>query len=197
MHALEEKWGVGSAVIMDAINNSVDLIQRGVRGIVAEHQFKALVLDKLPAPWVIAADASHSTDYALTDGHGGLLVTIQVKMQALSAGLPKMDPNFWAMVETQKSRYRGTGKQRTRLYAYGDFDILAVSLWPSTGDWGKFMFAAGNRLAPSRRRGQMAGWQSVPPVPTDIWTDDLLPLIEQVKGKQCIRETEIELDLGV
>lgn len=193
-HALETKWGVPAETILDAIAGAGDLTQRGVRGVLAEHQFRN-VLDKLPPPWTIAADKSHSTDFALTDGHGGMLVTIQVKMQALSAGVPKLDDTGWAMVETQKSRYRGTGHARTRLYAYDDFDILAVSLWPSTKDWGKFMFAYNHALAPSRRRGQMAGWQSVPPKPNDLWTDDLAMLVSRVAGKHSIRETEIELAL--
>lgn len=192
MHPLELKLGVNSEVILNAIHNSSDLTQRGLRGIIAEHQLKNLVLDKLPAPWFIMPVTDTGVDFALCDGHGGHYVTLQCKMQTQRAGSPRCDKWGRPMVETQKTRMRGIGKSKTRLYCYNDFDILAVSLWPSTGDWERFIYAAATDLTPARRRpGSLAAWQTITTAP--IWHTSLPKVLAKVQGRQAIVQTRAEL----
>lgn len=194
MHPLELKLGVNSGIIMDAIHAAPDLTQRGLRGIIAEHQFKKLVLDKLPLPWFQAKIGDSAVDFALSDGHGGHYLTIQCKMQTLRAGKPHCDKWGRPMVETQKTRMRGRGRAKTRLYNYGDFDILAVCLWPSTGNWEDFIYASSAHLTPAKRKpGSMAAWQTITAETT--WLKDLPKMLDRIQGKHAIRETEMELAL--
>lgn len=196
MHALEEKLGVSGDIIMDAIHCAPDLTQRGLRGIIAEHQFKKLVLEKLPSPWFLAKTPDSAVDFALSDGHGGHYLTIQCKMQTLRAGKPHCDKFGRPMVETQKTRMRGRGKDKTRLYHYGDFDILAVSLWPSTGNWGDFVYArAGDLTHATRKPHSLAAWQTI--TAGTEWLRDLPKMLDRVQGRHAIRETEVELSLGL
>lgn len=193
MHALEQEFGVTSEVIMDAVHSSPDLVRRGLRGIVAEHQFKRLVLDKLPQPWFIAPTPDTSVDFALSDGHGGHYLTIQVKMQTLKGGKPHCDKWGRPMVETQKTRMRGRGKARSRLYKYGDFDILAVSLWPATKKWEDFIYVPACKLSPAYRKpDSLAAWQTIQS--TTDWSKILPDVLNRVQTKHAIRETELELD---
>lgn len=188
-HPLEERWGIEGADVLDAIDGSIDLIQRGVLGVLAEHQFRKKILDPLPPPWQVLPTADHSVDYLLGNNNEPP-VSVQVKLQRRTNGIPILE-NGCALVETQKSRSRGKGRKTTRLYQYGDFDIVAVSLWPSTGDWGRFMFAAGHHLRPAHRKPQfMAGFQAVSLKPDDIWTDDFLACVARAQARQAIRETE-------
>lgn len=196
-HPLEERWGLDGTVVLDAIESSIDLIQRGILGVVAEHQFKNKILDPLPPPWKILATDDHSVDYLISDGVS-LPVSVQVKLQRRTNGTPIIE-NGCALVETQKSRSRGKGRQTTRLYQFGDFDIVAVSLWPLTGDWGRVMFAAGHHLKPAHRKPQfMAGFQAVSLTPDDVWTDNFLDCAARAQTRQAIRETErlLALDFG-
>jgi hypothetical protein len=43
-------------------------------------------------------------------------------------------------VEVQKTRSGEKKGQKTRPYRFGDFDILAVNLHPTTGDWKRFVY---------------------------------------------------------
>lgn len=193
-HPLEERWGLEGSVVLDAIESSIDLIQRGVLGVVAEHQFKNKILDPLNGSLQILPTADHSVDYLITDS-ANPPVSVQVKLQRRTNGVPILE-NGQALVETQKSRSRGKGKSTTRLYRYGDFDIVAVSLWPSTGDWSKFMFAAGHQLRPAFRKPQfMAGFQPVSLKSDGVWTDDFLACVSRAQMKQAIRETQQTLAL--
>jgi hypothetical protein len=123
---------------------------------------------------------------------------IQIKLQRLEKGVPKLyypkhyDEGSLYVVEVQKTRSgEKTTKQllpgtettleasnsvtvQTRPYRFGDFDILAVNMHPSSGDWQNFRYTVASWLLP---RGQDKSlieiFQPVASVPNDVWTDDL------------------------
>jgi hypothetical protein len=84
------------------------------------------------------------------------------------------------VVETQRTR---GGKdvltgEATRPYRFGEFDILAVSMHPSTNDWDSFMFTVGNWFVPRPAAPtQLEVYQPVSMSPDEDWTDDLLTSI--------------------
>ena len=77
------------------------------------------------------------------------------------------------MTETQKTRTGTDGEDnKTRPYRYGEFDILAVSMQPSTGKWDRYMYTLGRWLLPGKNAGEMATLQPVATVSNEFWTDD-------------------------
>jgi hypothetical protein len=62
----------------------------------------------------------------------------------------------------------------TRPYRFGEFDILAVSMHPSTRDWGIFMYTVADWLLPRPGDKQlMLKFQPVGKIPDDRWTANL------------------------
>jgi hypothetical protein len=82
------------------------------------------------------------------------------------------------VVETQKTR-GGTKKgQATRPYRFGEFDVLAVSMAPSTGRWDLFLCTVAAWLLPDPTDKRLiCKLQPVPPAPTADWTDDVATCI--------------------
>jgi hypothetical protein len=114
------------------------------KGILAEAAFKVEVLDKLEGWREVTPPGTHAYDFAI-QGAGELTVTIQTKLQRKQGGKPFMyripgkrgPATLFYVVETQKSR-KGvdrTSGESTRPYRFGEFEILAVSVEPATGDW--------------------------------------------------------------
>ncbi len=110
-------------------------------------------------------------------------MTIQVKMQRQKEHRPMMAnkaleilPAGSYVVETQRTR---GGKdlrtgENTRPYRFGEFDILAVSLHPSTNDWKSFRYAVARWLIPMpKKKSLILKFQPVAPEPNEVWTDDL------------------------
>lgn len=184
LHALEEKWNVPAEVILEAIARSQDITQRGIRGVIAELCFLLYVLDgdgwedKSPG-----GDLPY--DFLIHDPTGPIMV--QVKLQRQMKGSPltarqwrKNLPESWFVVETQKTR---TGKDAdgadTRPYRFGEFDILAVSMHPSTNDWRKFMFTVGRWLLPRKNNPELISvFQPVANEQNDDWTTTFATAIE-------------------
>ena len=119
----------------------------------------------------------HPFDFLLVDKVGP--VKIQVKMQRLEKKVPKhwgRNSQFY-VVETQKTR---SGKDRkggsTRPYQFGEFDLLAVSLHPSGGDWTKFRYTVADWLFPRSKTGKnrklVQVFQPVPIAANADWCDD-------------------------
>lgn len=95
------------------------------------------------------------------------------------------------MVEVQKTRggkkkikkpLPGTGTvletvdevEDTRPYRFGEFDILAVNMHPSSGDWRNFRYTVASWLLPRAEDPALIEiFQPVAAVPNDVWTDDL------------------------
>jgi hypothetical protein len=144
----------------------------------AEHEFRNRILAKLPAPWKYgrAQEKKHgegtgSVDWMISKGEYSF--SIQVKMQRFSKGKVIIE-NGQGLVETQKTRTRGKNKERR--YEYGEFDILAVSLWPFTRDWSKFMYIPDDCLPNARgKRNLIAPFHPVPlkRAPSYYWTESI------------------------
>src|SRR5205807_9043424 len=127
----------------------------------------------------IVGDASY--DFLIADNVGQ--VSIQVKMQRREKGVPLVRAGKF-VVETQRTR---TGKDAaggaTRPYRFGEFDLLAVSLHPSTNDWTRFLYTVGAWMRPRASDANLLEvLQPIPPYPNDDWTDQLETCIEWLRS---------------
>jgi hypothetical protein len=197
-HALEREWGVDADTILSAISRSSDLTKRGVRGIIAEAVFVNEVAPIVaPGGWqLIASGGDRPYDALLKNGDRE--ARIQVKLQRLELGVPKLyypkhyESGSLFVVEVQKTRTgektskripAGAGEPastiesitvKTRPYSFGDFDILAVNMHPSSGDWRNFRYTVASWLLPRRAdKSLIEIFQPVAATPNKVWTDDL------------------------
>ncbi|MGR8932481.1 MAG: helix-turn-helix domain-containing protein [Gammaproteobacteria bacterium] len=201
IHPLEEEFGAKAEIILEAISRSSDLTKRGVRGVIAEAVFKVEVIDKLDNWHDVTPDGDYSYDFLLSDGDHE--VSIQLKMQRLKARRPMtakegykiLDPSYW-VVETQRTRGGRTSTgQDTRPYKFGDFDLLAVSMHPSTGRWTDFLFTVSDWLIERPDNShQILKFQPVPKYKNDDWTDNL---IEAIKWSISHTKKKIAGTLGI
>ena len=190
VHPLEREWSTSAEAILTAIARSSDLTQRGIRGILAEATFEETVIPRLTAAGWNAAPIFGDQSYDFLLEKDGTRVRIQVKLQRREAGVPK---NYAArsraplncpsgriyVVEVQKTRSGEKKGRKTRPYRFGDFDILAVNLHPSTGDWKRFIYTVGNWLLPRSKESDLIEiFQPVPECTDEYWTDDLVRCIE-------------------
>ncbi len=89
----------------------------------------------------------------------------------------RYSPDFF-VVETQKTRGGTRQGKATRPYRFGEFNILAVSLYPSTSQWERFLYTVADWLVPDPRDDRLVcKYQPVPPAPNADWTEDLLTCI--------------------
>jgi len=194
-HPLEQKWGISHELILDAIYRSQDLVQRGVRGVVAEAVFEATVLPRVDGWKAVQVVGDLPYDFRIQRNSDGREITIQVKLQRTEKGLPLSRKIFGPgtfIVEVQKTR-TGTKRRRkagnsvprdavsekTRPYQFGDFDIIAVNMQPSSHDWMRFMYTVGSWLLP--RAGNKRLIEVMQPVHgnrSGLWTDDVSECIE-------------------
>lgn len=163
------------------------------KGILAEAAFKVEVVDKLTGWLDVTPSGMHPFDFVVQ--RGDVRVTIQTKLQRKGGGSPFMyrvpgrrgPSTTYYVVETQKSR-RGADRKsgaNTRPYRFGEFDILAVSIEPATGDWSQFRFTVGNWLIPRPGAPELlAVYQPVALEPNDDWTNSLATAIEWWNAKR-------------
>jgi hypothetical protein len=197
-HPLEREWGIDADTILSAISRSSDLTKRGVRGIIAEAVFVDEIMPTVKrSGWhPVDVDGDHPYDAMLKKDE--LTARIQVKLQRLEKGVPKLyypkhyEQGTLFVVEVQKTRtgektskkaLPGTGTTitttesvtvNTRPYNFGDFDILAVNMHPSTGSWKNFRYTVASWLLPRHANTSLVEiFQPVSAVPNDAWTDDL------------------------
>ncbi len=185
IHPIETDLNTQAEVILEAISRSSDLTLRGIRGIIAEAAFAVYVLGGLDG-WIDRTEpGDHSYDFLISDDRGD--VRVQVKMQRLKTQRPMMAnqgykflPSDMYVVETQRTRGGidpKTGSD-TRPYKFNEFDILAVSLHPSTKDWSHFLYTVVNWLIPREDiPACLLKFQPVSVTPSEYWTDDLLTCI--------------------
>lgn len=197
-HPLESEWGIDADTILSAIRRSSDLTRRGIRGIIAEAVFETSVLPSLAeSGWkraTVVGDVSYDAHVQKRETSA----RIQIKLQRLEKGVPKLYyPKRYEgtlyVVEVQKTR---TGERiakeplqdgasssdaatattiQTRPYRFGEFDILAVNMHPSCGEWKSFRYTVASWLLPrSNDRTLIDIFQPVAATPNDVWTDDLL-----------------------
>ncbi len=190
-HPLEDKWGIGYELILDAIYRSQDIVQRGVRGVIAEAVFEAKVLPAIEGWRSVPVIGDLPYDFNIKRDSDGREIKIQVKLQRTQKGVPLTRSVFGPdtfIVEVQKTR-SGTKRKRnkaaspkssptapekTRPYQFGDFDIIAVNMQPSTRDWTRFMYTIGVWLMP--RAGDKRLVEIMQPVSrnrSDVWTDNI------------------------
>jgi len=173
IHAIEAKLNTQAEVILEAIDRASDLTLRGIRGIIAEAAFLVEVLGNLEGWKDVTPPGDAAYDFLIEDSLSR--ISIQVKMQRKEGGNPKMRERKY-VVETQRTR---GGKDHvtglpTRPYRYGEFDILAVSMHPSTNDWKTFMYTVGSWLRPRPSAPDLIEvLQPVSQTVNEDWTDNL------------------------
>jgi hypothetical protein len=202
-HALEEKWGISYELILDAIHRSQDIVQRGVRGVIAEAVFAAKILPTIKGWYPVPFGGDLPYDFKIQREEKGRAITIQVKLQRTEGGVPLTRKSFGPgtfIVEVQKTR-SGTRKrkkqdaispetapaapEKTRPYQFGDFDIIAVNMQPSTQQWTRFMYTVGSWLMPRAGDKRLIEiMQPVSPKRSDVWTDSLEECIEWLLSKK-------------
>ncbi|MGH9928020.1 MAG: hypothetical protein ACREA9_02200 [Pyrinomonadaceae bacterium] len=182
IHAIEAKLNTQAEVILEAIDRASDLTLRGIRGIIAEAAFLVEVLGKLAGWKDVTPPGDAAYDFMIEDAVGR--ITIQVKMQRKERGEPKVK-NGKYVVETQRTRGgkdSATGLA-TRPYRFGEFDILAVSMHPSTNDWNTFMYLVGSWLRPRPADPKLLEvFQPIPQEPNEDWTDELSTCIAWLRS---------------
>ena len=181
IHPIEERFNAPAEVILEAIARSPDLTIRGIRGVIADAAFGQYVVSVLlTRGWVdTTPPGNHPYDYQLQDAVGA--VTVQVKMQRQKDHRPMLAsegyrhlPSDMYVVETQRTRGGkdpSTG-QDTRPYRYGEFDILAVSMHPSTNRWEDFLYTVTDWLLADGKSNCILKFQPVSRVPGKDWTAD-------------------------
>jgi excisionase family DNA binding protein len=198
-HPLEQSLNIDAEAVLDAIDRADELIMRNIRGVIAEAAFGRYVLSKLahytshnPA---IDADKGQYSDYVLSDQTG--YIYVQVKLQRSEQKQPKVLGNGFYAVEVQRTR---TGvrevqsedeegktitiQEKTRPYRPGQFDILAVCMYPSTNDWGKFLYTLSKWLVRNpKNKSEIKVIQPVPQKPdNETWTDNLDTCVQWLRS---------------
>jgi hypothetical protein len=151
-----------------------------IRGVIAEAAFEIEVVERLEGWRSVIPQGDLPYDFLLDDGQG--VVRIQVKLQRSLAHHPmwareayRFLPGDMYVVETQRTR-RGSNKKTggsTRPYRFGEFDLLAVALYPSTHEWNTFMYTVADWLLPGRiDSSEILKFQPVATTPDDDWTDN-------------------------
>jgi len=190
LHPLELEWSTTAEAILTAIARSSDLTQRGIRGILAEATFEEAVLPLLRTSGWTPVKVFGDQPYDFLLERAAMRIRIQVKLQRRERGVPKeyaarlrsamnCPPGPLYVVEVQKTRSGRRGGQKTRPYHFGDFDILAVNLHPSTGNWARFAYTVGGWLLPRPEEQDLI--EVLQPVRTetdDYWTNDLAACID-------------------
>ena len=168
-------------MILEAVHRAPELTRRMLRGVIADAAFRTFVVPTItPSGWRdITPEGNFAFDYKLEDGQGA--ITVQVKLQRSERGQPvvRKGSRFGFagevfITETQKTRTGTDGDDnKTRPYRFGEFDILAVSMQPSTCRWDRYMYTLGRWLLPSNKKsGEIATMQPVAQLPNDFWTND-------------------------
>lgn len=156
IHEFEEVIGASAEMILEAVHRAPELTRRMLRGVIADAAFRQFVVVPLTVGgWHdVTPIGNFAFDYKVDDGQGAM--TVQVKLQRSERGAPvvKRGERYGFgdsvhIVETQKTRTGTDGEEnQTRPYRYGDFDILAVSMQPSTAMWDRYMYTLGRWLLP-------------------------------------------------
>lgn len=162
-----------------------------MRGIIAEAVFSEKILGPLVSKGWNADEILDDRPYDFLIKNGKAEVRIQVKLQRMEKGVPKVrkygDTEMY-VVEVQKTRTgkNSSTKEDTRPYRFGEFDIIAVSMHPSTKDWTKFYFTVGDWLLPRAHDEKlMEIMQPVAKAPNEVWTNSLEACIDWLlKGEK-------------
>ena len=180
IHEFERVIGAPAEMILEAVHRAPELTRRMLRGVIADAAFRTFVVPAIASQgWRdVTPEGNFAFDYIMEDAQGK--VSVQVKLQRSERGVPVVrdgarygfvDEVF--MTETQKTRTGNDGDgEKTRPYRYGEFDVLAVSMQPSTGKWDRYMYTLGRWLLPGKGENEMATLQPVAMLPNEFWTDE-------------------------
>lgn len=131
-HALEIKYGLTAQELLDAIDRRFRL-KVALEGAVAEVHFERKLRIATREGWLKdfeAHDLDGMHDFTVVTLSG---ITIRVEVKTLR-NKPK------AQVELQKTR-AAKGDPGSRYYDRNHFDVVAVCMGRSTGDWAQFRYA--------------------------------------------------------
>lgn len=179
IHPLESQLGVPAEVVLEAIARAGPLTLRGIRGVLAESAFDIYVVKELAGWESFDSPGDPPYDYLLEDGGGS--VKVQVKLQRMKAGRCMMANEGYRflssdmyLVETQRTRGgKDISGADTRPYRFGEFDMLAVAMEPSTRRWDSFLYTVADWLLPRiDNENLLLKFQPVPTSPNEDWTDD-------------------------
>lgn len=192
IHPIEAKLNTQAEIILEAIDRAGDLTLRGIRGVIAEAAFEINVVNTLNDWQDITPDGDFAYDFLLQDSIGQ--VHVQVKMQRQKAHRPmtanegyRYLPSDMYVVETQRTRggINPSTKEDTRPYRFGEFDILAVSMHPSTNRWESFMYTVADWLiARPENENYLLKFQPVAKFPSTEWTDDFETCVAWFRSKE-------------
>jgi hypothetical protein len=200
IHPLEQELHAKAEIILEAIRRAGGVTLRMLRGVIAEAAFGVEIVEKLKGWRNVAFSGESACDFLLKDRRG--VVRVQVKLQRskknnpllatdalrLFRGLP---PDMY-VVETQKTRAgrkKVTGAS-TRPYRFGEFDLLAVALYPSTHRWDQFVYTVTDWLMPSPIDPTLIfKYQPVSSTPNQDWTDNFEKAVNWLRSgrKKTIR----------
>jgi len=199
IHPLEAQLHTKAEIILEAIQRVGGLTLRMMRGVIAEAAFEVEVVERLRGWRKIQQSGDLPYDFLLSDRTGE--VRVQVKLQRSKQNRPmraneayRSFPADMFVVETQKTRkgeMRKTGGS-TRPYRFGEFDLLAVAMYPSTTRWDKFMYTVADWLLPGRTDAtEILKFQPVATAPNDDWTDGFRTAVRWLRSreKKTIRGT--------
>ncbi|MFO0968926.1 MAG: hypothetical protein U0793_25520 [Gemmataceae bacterium] len=179
-HPIEELFCAKAELILEAIHLSGELTRPMLKGVIAEAAFNIEVASKLDGFQVTPTVGNPSFDVLLEDARGS--VRVQVKLQRSKEQQPWVRERAGRrsyVVETQKTRGGVKKGEQTRPYRFGEFDILAVSLFPATRHWDRFRYTIAGWLLPDPNHRKNIG--KYQPVAMDVnadWTDDFLEAVE-------------------
>lgn len=191
IHEFERVIGAPAEMILEAVHRAPELTRRMLRGVIADAAFRTFVVQPLCSTgWRdVTPDGNFAYDYKVENLNGA--VTVQVKLQRSERGAPvekKGDRYGFGskvfIVETQKTRTGTDGEDnQTRPYRFGEFDVLAVSMQPSTGKWDRYMYTLGRWLIGGKKPGEIATMQPVSQLSNDFWTDDFATVAEWFRNE--------------
>jgi hypothetical protein len=181
IHEFEDIIGAPAEMILEAVHRAPELTRRMLRGVIADAAFRTFVIPSIEVSgWKdITPNGNFAYDYMVEDSIGK--VSVQVKLQRSEKGSPVIrkgarfgfDGEVY-ITETQKTRTGSDGDEKTRPYRYGEFDILAVAMQPSTGKWDSYMYTLGRWLIQGKNPREMATLQPVATKSNEFWTNDFL-----------------------
>lgn len=140
-HALELKYGLTAQELLNAIDKRFRL-KVALEGAVAEVHFERKLRIASREGWLTSYkshDVDGMHDFTVVTLSG---VVIRVEVKTIRNGTK-------LRVELQKTR-AAKGDPRSRYYDRGHFDVVAVCVGRSTGDWSQFRYALVRDL-PSHR----------------------------------------------
>ena len=191
IHPMEAHLKLTSDEILSALQKMKEqngMPWRMLRGSLADLVYGVVVLPGLNGWSDVPFNGDMPYDYLLRSD-AGEEVTVQIKLQRSEAGQPleakkKLGKDMF-VVETQRTRGGKKGEKKTRPYRFGDFDLLAVSMFPSTGRWETYMYTVAKWLLPHpSEEGCLNTFQPVAKTPNADWTDSLEQAIEWLKSGQ-------------